>query len=331
MQFATLNTADTAEVLLRALVFDGELRFCEDYPMPKREAGFALVRVETVGICNTDLEIVNGYADFTGVLGHEFVGTVADSDETHLIGCRVVGEINISCDDCEICGMRLRNHCESRRVIGIRGCDGAFAEYLAIPDSNLHVVPPKIPNTAAVFTEPLAAAYRVIEQVTITPEMRVAVLGDGKLGLLVAQVIATKNERVVTIGRHKSKLALLKGRGLRVEMADSFADKDFDLVIEATGSPAGIDKALKIVRPCGTIVMKTTIAGNFEIDMSAVVVNEIRIIGSRCGPFPAALQLLSKGAVDVDSLITGIYPFESWRDAFRAAISGDSIKVLMNF
>ncbi|HEY76974.1 MAG TPA: alcohol dehydrogenase catalytic domain-containing protein [Thermoflexia bacterium] len=319
---------------MRALVYDGEaLRLREDYPQPVPPPGEALVRVRLAGICNTDLEIVRGYMGFQGVLGHEFVGTVVEcADGTaapSLVGRRVVGEINAYCGECPTCRAGRPTHCPNRTTLGIWGRDGAFAEYLTLPARNLYPVPDGLPDEAAVFTEPLAAALEILEQVHIRPTDRVVVLGDGKLGLLVAQVVALLGCDLVVVGRHPEKLAILARRGVSTALAGETDGLVADVVVECTGRPEGFATAKRLLRPRGTLVLKSTYHGQVEADLTALVVDEISLVGSRCGPFPPALRLLQRGLVDVRPLISEIYPLSEGEKAFARAAEPGTLKVLL--
>lgn len=319
---------------MRALVYDGEtLRLREDYPQPVPPPGEALVRVRLAGICNTDLEIVRGYMGFRGVLGHEFVGTVVEcADEAEgrsLLGRRVVGEINAYCGECPTCRAGNPTHCPNRTTLGIWGRDGAFAEYLTLPIRNLHPVPDGLPDEAAVFTEPLAAALEILEQVHIRPTDRVIVLGDGKLGLLVAQVIALLGCDLTVVGRHPEKLAILARRGIPTALADETDGLAADVVVECTGRPEGFATAKRLLRPRGTLVLKSTYHGRVEADLTSLVVDEISLVGSRCGPFPPALRLLQQGLVDVRPLISATYPLSQGEEAFARAAEPGTLKVLL--
>jgi 2-desacetyl-2-hydroxyethyl bacteriochlorophyllide A dehydrogenase len=302
-------------------------------PVPER-AGEALVRVSLAGVCNTDLEIVRGYAGFEGTLGHEFVGRVESAPGApELEGRRVVGEINAGCGRCRSCRAGDARHCPDRTVLGIKARDGAFAEYLQLPAANLLPVPDEVPDERAVFTEPLAAACSVTERVRVELETRVAVVGDGKLGLLCAQVLkATSGAGVTLVGRHEAKLRIARGRGVRVlkedELPASF-ERAFDVAVEATGSPAGLGTALKLLKPRGTLVLKSTFHGTTELNAAPVVVDEISIVGSRCGRFKPALELLRRGAVETDALITDEFPLSDGPRAFERAAEPGVLKVLL--
>ncbi len=284
-----------------------------DLQAPQPPSGEALIRVLKAGICNTDVELTRGYYPFTGILGHEFVGVVESEGEWK--GVRVCGEINAACGECEQCLNGRRTHCEERTVLGIVNRHGAFADYLTLPFENLHTVPDSVSDDEAAFTEPLAAALEITQQIQIRPSDTVIVIGDGKLGLLCAQVLALTGCNLLALGRHRSKLDLLAARGIRAALADDAPSARADVVVECTGSPAGFDLARKFLRPRGTLVLKSTYAGSLTVNMSRIVVDEITLVGSRCGPFPPALDLLARRLVDVRSLIHARYPL---RDALAA-------------
>ena len=288
---------------MHALVHEDGLRLDPKRPVPAAGRGEALLRVRQAGVCATDLEIVRGYMGFRGVLGHEFVADVVEGPED-LVGRRVVGEINCPCGKCELCRRGLSGHCPQRTVLGIAGRDGAFAEFVTLPAENLHAVPDAVDDDAAVFVEPLAAACQVLRQVAVDDQTWVTVLGDGRLGLLVAQVLADAGAPVRVLGRHPAKLALCERWGIQSRpVADVKGRADQDVVVDCTGSAAGLATALKLVRPRGTVVLKSTVAEPAAVDLSPAVVNEVTILGSRCGDFGAALGLLAAGRVDVAGLI----------------------------
>lgn len=307
---------------------NGAIRLRDDLPRPAPPAGEALVRVLAAGICNTDLELVRGYYPFCGVLGHEFVGLV-ETGPGDWPGRRVVGEINAVCGGCPSCRAGRSTHCADRTVLGISGRDGAFAEYLTLPVANLHPVPDTLPDERAVFVEPLAAACRIGEQVALGPGRRVVVVGDGKLGLLVAQTLALTGCDLLAIGRHRDKLALLAGRGIAVGREDEVEGGGFDLAVDCTGNPGGFALARRALEPGGTLVMKSTYAGDLTVDASSLVVDEITLVGSRCGPFGPALDLLERGAIEVDSLVQGRYPLGAAEAAFDHAGRRGALKVLL--
>ncbi len=315
---------------MKALVFDGRLALRGDYPMPVRPPGEALVRVRLAGICNTDLEIVRGYMGFTGVLGHEFVGEVVEADDPHWHGRRVVGEINCPCGACDLCRRGLPRHCPNRTVLGIQGRDGAFAEFLLLPVENLHAVADSVPDEDAVFAELLAAAFEIPEQVSLRPSDRVAVLGDGKLGSLVAQVLAQSGCDLVVVGLDEGKLARLRAMGLRTARLGQIPDRSMDLVVDATGSSRGFESALQMLRPRGTLVLKSTVAEKSQLHLAPLVVDEITVVGSRCGPFEPALRALEKGTARVRQLIEDCIPFDRAAEAFEKASKAGSLKVLLD-
>jgi len=315
--------------MMRALFFDNNLRYLTDYLVPEPGENEALIRVTCAGICNTDLEIVKGYMNFRGVPGHEFVGVVERCGNKALEGKRVVGEINLSCGNCPYCKSGLRNHCYNRSVLWILGKDGVFADYVTLPTENLHLVPDSVPDEEAVFVEPLAAAFEILEQVKIGPGDRVCVLGDGKLGLLVAQVVSLTGCALVVGGRHKEKLSILERRGIETRLSSDITERVFDCVIDCTGSPSGIEAAMKLVRPKGTIVLKTTVAKRDNIDMNAIVIDEITLVGSRCGPFEPAIQALEMKTVDVIHLISRTFPLSEGVEAFNFASGKGILKVLL--
>src|SRR6266850_1096189 len=294
----------------------------------------ALVRVLLSGICNTDLEIARGYAGFKGTIGHEFVGVVEEASERSMLGQRVVGEINAGCGECELCKAGDPRHCRNRTVLGIVGRDGAHAEFLRLPLQNLKPVPDKVVDEHAVFTEPLAAACGILECVTIRSTDRIAVIGDGKLGLLCAQVLALSGAAVLLIGKHADKLRVAERRGIETATVKSVAKRtcEFDVVVEASGSPSGFAGALELLRPRGVLVLKSTFQGPGkidEIDQARLVVDEISIVGSRCGRFQPALDLLKKGAIDIDSLISEEYPLARGLHAMERAGRKDILKVFL--
>ena len=291
----------------------------------------ALVRVLLSGICNTDLEIARGYAGFNGTIGHEFVGVVEDSSDRALVGLRVVGEINAGCGNCELCRGGDSRHCANRTVLGIHGRDGAHAEFLQLPAVNLLPVPDNIPDEHAVFTEPLAAACGVLERARINKSDRVAVIGDGKLGLLCAQVIALTGADVLLIGKHSSKLRIAERRGIEIATPKLAGKRkqQFDVVVEASGAASGFGLALDLLRPTGQLVLKSTFHGKTELDAARIVVDEISIVGSRCGRFSPAIDLLKRAAIDVDSLISEEYPLSNGVHAMRRAGTKGVMKVLL--
>ncbi|HSZ57405.1 MAG TPA: alcohol dehydrogenase catalytic domain-containing protein [Tepidisphaeraceae bacterium] len=316
---------------MRALCFDPSLSFRPRQPEPKASDGDTLVRVRQAGICATDLEITRGYMGFAGVLGHEFVGEVVQSPDRNLIGQRVVGEINVVCGRCDLCLSGLSNHCRNRSVLGILNHDGAFAEYLRLPAMNLHALPDSLDDDAATFVEPLAAAFQVLKQVNLDAGKWVTVLGDGRLGLLVAQVLREANCQVRVIGRHQEKLALCEKWSIRSRpLADIVPRHDQDVVVDCTGSAAGLELALRMVRPRGTVVLKTTAAAGAAVNLAPVVIDEINIIGSRCGPFRQAILALAEKRIDVASLIHRRMKLDQGVEAMDLAGRPGVLKVILS-
>lgn len=298
-------------------------------PRPRRREGEALLRLAKAGICATDLELVKGYAGFRGVLGHEFVGVVEEADDRSWIGRRAVGTINLGCRRCAVCAGSGPEHCPHRTVLGIVGKDGAFADYLTLPEANLLAVPDSLGDEEAVFTEPLAAALRIRDQLPVPPRARLAVVGPGRLGLLIAQVLALTGSRTIVLGRRDESLELPRRLGLETGLAGEQDDDAFDLVVEATGNEEGLAESLRLVRPLGTLVMKSTFAGRASVDLTKLVVGEVRVVGSRCGPFAPALELLAARAVAVAPLVEGEYPLAEGLAAFAHAARPGVRKILL--
>jgi len=313
---------------MRALHWDGTAARVIDHADPRATDGVAVVHVSVAGICNTDLELVKGYMDFRGVLGHEFVGTVADGPAAWQ-GRRVVGEINFACGHCVWCARGLQRHCPTRRVMGILDADGAFAEYVAVPLANLHRIADAVDDEHAVFTEPLAAAFEILDQVALAPDADCVVLGDGKLGLLVAQVLSHAGARVLAVGKHTSHLDILRRRGIATVEVSAWQRTPADIVVEATGSSAGLTMAIAATKPRGTLVLKSTVAGAAQLNLAPLVINEITVVGSRCGRFAPALAALASGAIDVTSLIAARRPLSAGVDGLRCAAEPGALKVLL--
>ncbi len=302
----------------------------DDLLLPEPGTGQALIRVRLAGICSTDLELVRGYYPFTGVPGHEFIGEVIhSSDAPHLVGKRVVGEINISCGTCPTCRMGLPRHCEQRKTLGIHAWNGSFAQYLVLPVANLHPVPQDVPDEMAVFTEPLAAAHEIIEQAPILPGERVLVIGAGRLGLLVAAVLKSTPCQLEVLARHARQFELLEKQGVRAIARLDEGGKRYDVVVDATGSPDGFRLAAQAVRPRGRIFLKSTYQGDTQVNLSRLVVNEVTLIGSRCGSFEPAIELLVNRQVDPRLMIEAEFPLRDGLAAFRHAAQPGILKVLL--
>jgi threonine dehydrogenase-like Zn-dependent dehydrogenase len=301
-----------------------------DVPVPDAAStGEALIRVRLSGICGTDLELVRGYYPYTGVLGHEFVGDVVDAPDPEWVGARVVGEINDACGTCPTCRAGRPTHCESRTVLGIVARDGVHAEYTRLPLANLHRVPERVSDDAAVFTEPLAAALEILQQVHVAPADRVLLVGAGRLGQLIAQVLALTGADLRVVARHAIQRALLAARDIAVVAEADVEPCSYDVVVEATGSPDGLVLARRAIRPRGTLVLKSTYASEVTLDLSAFVVDEITVVGSRCGPFAPALRLLERGDVDPTPLIAERFGLERGVEAFALAAERGIMKVLL--
>jgi 2-desacetyl-2-hydroxyethyl bacteriochlorophyllide A dehydrogenase len=299
-------------------------------PMPRVAEGFARIRLLAAGICSTDLELQRGYYGFRGIPGHEFVGEVTDAADASWIGKRVAGEINLACGKCEWCAKGLGRHCPQRTVLGIVKHPGAFREYLTLLVSNLHRVPESIPTEHAVFIEPVAAACEILDQIKIAKQEPVAVLGDGKLGLLIAQVLHAHGARVQMFGRHREKLRIAERAGVTTELAGKkLPERRFPIVVDATGSAEGLREAISMTVPRGTVVMKSTVHGLVPIDTAPAIVNEITLVGSRCGRFEPALKLLASGKVRVEDLISEEFPLDRAPEAFERAATKGVLKVLL--
>lgn len=317
---------------MKALIFDKVLALKSDYPKPTPTSAEALVRVLLAGICNTDKEILQGYTPFKGVLGHEFVGVVEECTDKNLLGKRVVGDINIGCGECEFCQKGLPNHCLNRETLGIHTKDGVFAEYLTIPTKNLFTVPDNVSNVTASFSEPLAAAFNILENNKIKPEDKVAVIGDGKLGLLISHAISTKTKNLFLIGKHPEKMALVEDIAKPTLLSEALElSNNYDFVIECTGNVSGLDLAGKIVKSKGTIVLKSTYSGTVELNPSIWVQKEIKIIGSRCGHYEQPLNYLQNNRIDLTKLVEKTYFIENWEEAFKTAFKKGALKVLLDF
>jgi threonine dehydrogenase-like Zn-dependent dehydrogenase len=319
---------------MKALFFDGSLRFKPDAYAPEPGENEALIRVLMAGICGTDMEILKGYKSFRGIPGHEFVGMVerVNGPYSGLVGKRVVGEINCGCGRCDYCMKGMEKHCPRRSTLGISDRDGVFAEYVTLPVRNLWEVPAHSADIDMVFAEPVAAAFEVLEQVHVKPCDKVLVLGDGKLGLLIAIVLHHCGVDVVVSGRHEEKLAIAARQKVKARRVDELPEgRAFDVVVEATGDPKGLETALGQVVPRGTIMLKSTVAESGRVNLSRAVVDEITLVGSRCGPFAPAVAALASGRVDVRPLVSAVYPFDDALSAFERAGRKGALKVLLDF
>ena len=321
---------------MKAVVFDEGLKLDKNYAKPVPQKGEALVRVTLAGICNTDYEITKGYMGYKGILGHEAVGIVEEvnSDDKSLVGKRVVAEISYGCDDpnCPWCAVKNYRHCPNRHTLGIWRKDGCFAEYFTMPVNVLFEVPENVSDEQAVFVEPLAAALEINEQLHIKPMDRIIVLGDGKLGLTTALALSAQNLDVLLVGKHQNKLDIAKAQGVKTcLLADLKQEKIYDVVVEATGSLSGFETAMALVRPRGVLVLKSTIAASKEFNLAPIVIDEITVLGSRCGQFPPSLRMLASGKIDFKPLISAVYSVDDAIEAFEKNKEKDTLKVLIKF
>ena len=321
---------------MKAVVFDNELKLDNNYKKPIPEKGEALIRVKLAGICNTDYEITKGYMGYVGVLGHEFVGIVEDvnsekPEDNAWIGKRVVAEISWGCDDpnCEWCAKKNYRHCPNRHTIGIWEKDGCMAEYLTVPTNILFEVPENVTDEQAVFVEPLAAACEILEQLHIEPTSKILVLGDGKLGLTTALALNAHNLDVVLVGKHQNKLDIAKAQGVKTVLLNDLKQEKYDVVVEATGSASGFETSMSLTKPRGVLVLKSTVASGKELNLAPIVIDEITVLGSRCGQFAPALRLLKNNRIDFTPFISGIYPIEKSLEAFEANKSKENLKILI--
>lgn len=319
---------------MKAVVFDNGLKLDTNYPKPIPKEGEALIRVTLAGICNTDYEITKGYMGYKGVLGHEFVGIVEDvnGDDKSLIGKRVVAEISWGCNDpeCEWCAKKNYRHCPNRHTIGIWKKDGCMAEYLTVPTNILFEVPENVTDEQAVFVEPLAAACEITEQLHIEPMAKVLVLGDGKLGLTTALTLNALNLDVLLVGKHQNKLDIASAQGVKTQLLNEFSpEKKYDVVVEATGSASGFEMSMSLTKPRGVLVLKSTVASGKELNLAPIVIDEITVLGSRCGQFPPALRLLQNNRIDFTPFISGVYSIDNAIEAFEANKSKENLKVLI--
>ncbi len=315
---------------MKAVVFDNGLKLDNNYPMPVPQKGEALIKVNTIGICNTDYEITLGYMGYKGILGHEFTGVVEKAENKDLIGKRVVGEINCGCGQCDWCAQGLERHCFNRSTLGIWQREGCFAEYVCLPEKNLLVIPDNVTDEEAVFVEPLAAALEILEQVHIPPYKRVIVLGDGKLGLIIALALNAAGLDITLVGKHEEKLNVAKAQGVKTELLNNLKiEKAYDFVVEATGSITGFETSLALTKPRGTLILKSTIAASKEFNLAPIVIDEITVLGSRCGQFAPALRMLEQKRIDVKPLISDIYAIDDSIEAFERNKEKSSVKVLV--
>lgn len=322
---------------MKAVVFDNGLKYDNNYPKPLPQKGEALIRVTLAGICNTDHEITKGYMGYKGILGHEFVGIVEEvnsdkPEDKAWIGKRVVAEISWGCDDpnCEWCAKKNYRHCPNRHTIGIWKKDGCFAEYLTLPTNILFEVPENVPDEQAVFVEPLAAACEIMEQLHIEPMKKVLVLGDGKLGLTTALALNAFNLDVLLVGKHQNKLDIARAQGVKTQLLESFTpEKIYDVVVEATGTASGFETSMSLTKPRGVLVLKSTVATGKELNLAPIVIDEITVLGSRCGQFPPALRLLKNNRIDFKPFISGIYKIDNAIEAFEKNKEKDTLKILL--
>ena len=319
---------------MRALVFNDKLELKQDFKKPTPKQNEGLIKVKLVGICNTDYEITKGYMGYNGILGHEFVGIVEEinGDNKSLLGKRVVGEINLGCKNCEYCAKGLERHCPNRQTLGIYNKDGCFADYVTLPLSNLLEVNEKINNETAIFVEPLAAALEILEQLHIKPYEKVCVLGDGKLGLITALALNASNIDVTLIGKHQNKLDIAKEQNVKTMLLDNLSkenNKSFDIVVEATGRLSGFETSINLVKPRGVLVLKSTIATGKELNLAPIVIDEITVLGSRCGQFASALRLMEKDIIDFSKLVSSKLSFNDAIIGFEKNKEQDTIKILL--
>lgn len=315
---------------MKAVVFDEGLKLDTNYPMPEYKTGEAIIKVDTIGICNTDYEITKGYMGYKGILGHEFTGVVEKAENKDLIGKRVVGEINCGCGECDWCSQGLERHCFNRSTLGIWKREGCFAEYVSLPEKNLLVIPDNVTDNEAVFVEPLAAALEILEQIHIPPYKKVVVLGDGKLGLIIALALNAAGLDILLVGKHEEKLSIAKAQGVKTKLLNDLKiEKTYDFVVEATGSITGFETSLALTKPRGTLILKSTIAASKEFNLAPIVIDEITVVGSRCGQFAPALRMLEQKRIDVNPLISDIYPIDEAVQAFERNKEKSSVKVLV--
>ncbi|MBF0274091.1 MAG: alcohol dehydrogenase catalytic domain-containing protein [Nitrospinae bacterium] len=315
---------------MKAIILENNKLLLEEVEKPLRKSGESLVKVTMAGICNTDIELTKGYMDFSGIPGHEFVGVVEESDNKKLIGKRVVGEINAGCGKCDWCKKEMERHCPERTVLGILKHGGAFAEYLVLPDKNLFTLQEHVTDEEAVFTEPLAAALEIHEQINIGKNDSICVIGDGKLGILITLALSLTSKDVTILGRHTNKLSIAAQNGAKPFLGDNL-NRRFDIVVEASGSPSGWKTAINLVKPRGIIVLKSTYSENLDFNPAPLVINEITLVGSRCGRFAPALYLLENRKINPKPLIQKTFSFDTFKDAFQLAQSKGALKIVLQF
>lgn len=318
---------------MKAIVFDNGLKLDTNYPKPIPQKGEALIRVKLAGICNTDYEITKGYMGYKGILGHEFVGVVEEvnSNDKSLVGKRVVAEISYGCNDpeCEWCAKKNYRHCPNRHTIGIWKKDGCMAEYITLPTNILFEVPENVTDEQAVFVEPLAAACEITEQLHIEPMKKVLVLGDGKLGLTTALTLNSQNLDVLLVGKHQNKLDIASAQGVKTVLLKDFTPQKYDVVVEATGTASGFETSMSLTKPRGVLVLKSTVATGKELNLAPIVIDEITVLGSRCGQFPPALRLLKNNRIDFTPFISGVFSIDNALEAFEANKDKESLKILI--
>lgn len=320
------------EGTLRAVVFDNKLYLDKNYKLPIPKKNEALIKTSLVGICNTDHEITLGYMGYKGVIGHEFVGVVEECEDKSFVGKRVVGDINCGCGVCDWCKKNLHRHCPNRQTLGIWQKDGCFSDYFTLPVDNLLIVPDNVSDKQAVFVEPLAAALEILEQVHIKPFEKILVLGDGKLGIITALALNASGLNVTLVGKHQDKLEIAAQQGVKTCLLnDMNLAKEWDFVVEATGSISGFETSISLVKPRGVLILKSTIVASKEFNFSSLVVDEVTIVGSRCGRFEPALRMLEQNKINLEPLISKVFSVEQVIDAFNANSQKDTIKILMEF
>lgn len=316
---------------MKAVVLKDKTILLSDENMPQRSVGEALIKINLAGICNTDIELMKGYMNYQGILGHEFVGKVVESDSDNLVGKRVVGEINIGCGECDWCLSSMSRHCPNRSVLGILNKNGVLAEYATLPEKNLPSISDLITEQQAVFTEPIAAAYEILEQFPSIVKEEVLLFGDGKLGQLIARVLNSEGIELLVVGKNEQKLNLLKQHKIKTRLLSQISTRQFPVVIDATGNIEGFELAMNCTKPRGTLILKSTVADYSGINLAPIVINEINICGSRCGPFEPAIRALKENKFPVQDLVTATFPISEYQKAFEVAKMSSSLKVIIDF